>query len=291
MHIRAYAKINLGLRILGKRVDGFHDIETVFHQIDNCDEIELKRGTNGDITLTSNRSDIPLDETNLCKRAALLLRREHGIREGVQINLEKNVPPGGGLGGGSTDAAAVLKGLSALWHLDLTRDQLISYAAQLGSDVPFFLLGGSAFASGRGEILKPIELSIPYWIVVVTPPVQVSTAWAYANIEIKRDRDNGLLFEAVSNLPHQHELLSTIVQNDFEPLVCRTHPMVEELRSLFLRAGAFIVSLSGSGSSMFGMFEDGATAYSFASEFRHPYTASLTAPFFKPESEHFVIKH
>jgi len=291
MHVRAYAKINLGLRILGKRDDGFHDIETLFHQVDCYDVIELRRGTNGEVSLISDNSDVPRDDTNICMQAAALLRNNHAIDAGAHISLEKGIPIGAGLGGGSSDAAAVLKGLSTLWHLDLTLEQLHEYAAQLGSDVPFFLYGGSAYATGRGEILKSIELSIPQWIVVVTPPVHVSTAWAYANIGADREPWTGSLFDALSNLPHTENPLAAIARNDFELLVCTTHQMVEELRTRFLQAEASVVSLCGSGSSVFGLFDDGNKAHAFASSFDSPYVVSVTTPFFKPESQHFLIKH
>ena len=175
--IRAYAKINLGLRILRKRADGYHDIETIFYRIQPYDEIvlELSHG----ISLVCNNSELPTDEGNLCVRAAGMLQQHYDIIERVHISLKKSIPVGAGLGGGSSDAASVLTGLVELWKLPASENDLRSFAVQLGSDVPYFLEPGTAYGTGRGEKLDYFDFDFPYWIVLVYPNIHISTAWAY----------------------------------------------------------------------------------------------------------------
>ncbi|MBI4811284.1 MAG: 4-(cytidine 5'-diphospho)-2-C-methyl-D-erythritol kinase [Ignavibacteriales bacterium] len=180
MTLKAYAKINLGLRILRKRDDGYHDIDTVFHRVDLYDEIYLEPSST--IKVFSNESNLPTDEGNLCIRAAQLLREYSGIEKGVNISLTKNIPIGAGLGGGSSDAAATLIGLTKFWEVDVSQIDLYKLALQLGSDVPYFLKFGTAHATGRGEILDYFDINIPHWIVIVYPNIHISTAWAYQEI-------------------------------------------------------------------------------------------------------------
>ena len=180
MKLRAYAKINIGLNILGKRSDGYHDLETIFHEIDCFDEIEFEQ--HDKVAMTADSILVPIDESNLCLSAANLLQKEKHVRPGVMIHLKKNIPIGAGLGGGSSDAAAVLCGLNHFWKLKLSNNQLRTLAAQIGSDVPFFIDGGTAYATGRGEILESFSLVLPFWIAVVTPLIRISTAWAYNHL-------------------------------------------------------------------------------------------------------------
>src|SRR5437867_6634005 len=182
LDIRAYAKINLGLRILRKREDGYHEIETVFHRVNIFDEIRLSPSTG--ISLTCNDPDIPVNDDNLCMRAASALRDKYAVGKGVHIELKKTIPAGAGLGGGSSDAASTLLGLNQLWKLHLDRENLEPLALRIGSDIPYFLHEGSAYATGRGEKLEDIGIDIPCWIVLVYPKIQISTAWAYQNVQI-----------------------------------------------------------------------------------------------------------
>lgn len=181
MLVRAYAKINLGLRVVRKRADEFHDIETVFHRINLFDEIELTPHTKG-ISLRSSNTQLPRDSSNLCVQAALLFQKETNTHKGVDILLQKNIPVGAGLGGGSSDAAAVLFALSELWNTPVPFTTLRELALQLGSDVPYFLLDGTAYATGRGEMLEYFPFEIPYWIATVFPNEQIFTKWAYHNV-------------------------------------------------------------------------------------------------------------
>ncbi|HEY4612661.1 MAG TPA: 4-(cytidine 5'-diphospho)-2-C-methyl-D-erythritol kinase [Bacteroidota bacterium] len=282
MTLRAYAKINLGLQILGKRPDQYHDIETVFHQINLCDEIDLSE--NGDsIRFHCDMRELPGDDSNLCIRAVKLLQQITGTAKGVDIVLRKRIPLAAGLGGGSTDAATTLKGLTKLWGLDISNDELRALSLSLGSDVPFFIDGGSAYATGKGEQLQLIELELPYWIVVVTPPVQISTAWAYGNMHVNPHVKREDLRSLIGENMNQPRVLVNKLRNDFEPLVFRHHPEVMRIKEQLVRGGAEFALMSGSGSSVFGLFSDGKYAKELAEALAPQYRTSLTEPFFKPE--------
>jgi len=281
MTIRAYAKINLGLRILGRRPDGYHDLETVFHQINLFDELDLRLHENA-VALSTNLSDLPSDESNLCVRAAHLLRDLTGTRDGVEITLRKNIPLGAGLGGGSADAAATLKGLAQLWNLDVSSSELRSLALSLGSDVPFFLAGGTAYATGRGEVLEPLTLNLPYWIVVVTPPVHVSTAWAYRTLQGREPRQRADLRSVLNDHLHNPEILGRELANDFEESVFQAHPQIRQARDRMLALGAGCALMSGTGASVFGLTKSEGTAKRLIDELSTIGRVSSSPPFFFP---------
>jgi 4-diphosphocytidyl-2C-methyl-D-erythritol kinase len=281
MTLQAYAKINIGLYILGKRSDGYHDLETVFHEIDLFDEINLERHK----TLEMNADSIlvPIDESNLCLKAASILQKERKIKEGVMIQLRKNIPIGAGLGGGSSDAAAVLRGLNDLWKLKLSNNQLRAIAGQIGSDVPFFIEGGNAYASGRGEILEHFSLDIPFWIAVVTPLIHISTTWAYSHLKLQRDGKETELRIKIAKQISNSKKLATFLQNDFEQSTIEIFPEIGTIKKKLKDMGAVSSLMSGSGSSVFGFFESEKKALDALGSFPKNYQTSLTAPTFKPD--------
>ncbi|MFH0776230.1 MAG: 4-(cytidine 5'-diphospho)-2-C-methyl-D-erythritol kinase [Patescibacteria group bacterium] len=238
MKVRAFAKINLGLRILGKRADGFHEIETIFVRIGLFDELEIRLRKDSQILVHTKNAEIS-KEQNLAWRAAWLLQKFSPKKVGVEIQLKKRIPIGAGLGGGSSDAAAILKTLPRLWKLKIAPQKLSQIAASLGSDVPFFLEKTACRARGRGEILEPIALpkKFPREIIVVVPPVVIATEWAYGRIKDKGLRSKKIKFE-----------------NDFERVVFREYPEIRQIKKTLEKAGAEIASLSGSGSAVFGLF-------------------------------------
>ena len=282
MNVRAYAKINIGLHVLGKRPDGYHNIETVFRLIDLYDELEFVQDDEG-ITFTSSTPLLANDNTNLCIRAANLLRDLTGIHMGVEITLKKHIPLGAGLGGGSSDAAAVLKGLTKLWALDISTEELQTIGATLGSDVPFFFTSQTAYATGRGEQLTPFTLQIPYWILVVTPDIHVSTAWAYANVRLQQSQNRPNLRGLLETAIDKPEILRANVANDFEESVFREFSDIPKLKETLLTKGAEVALMSGSGSSVFGFFSSEAKAKHLRSELSSRYFVSITEPKFKPE--------
>ncbi|HTP12299.1 MAG TPA: 4-(cytidine 5'-diphospho)-2-C-methyl-D-erythritol kinase [Bacteroidota bacterium] len=281
MNLRAYAKINIGLRVLDKRPDGFHNIETIFHEIDLFDELTFEPGET--ISLTSPSPVVPTDERNLCVLAAVSFRKRTGGREGVKMTLKKNIPVGAGLGGGSSDAAAVLVALNRMWNASLDTADLAALAATLGSDVPFFIQGGTAFGTSRGEKLESIELKIPFWILTVTPPVHVSTSWAYSCVNPRgrpsREDPRSLVTKA---LAHPSRLAAT-VKNDFEEPVFSAHSEIRSLKERLISLGALFAQMSGSGSSVFGFFPDEHSAHKAKDACGAPLATSLTHPDFKAD--------
>ncbi|MBI1803058.1 MAG: 4-(cytidine 5'-diphospho)-2-C-methyl-D-erythritol kinase [Ignavibacteriae bacterium] len=288
MNLKAYAKINLGLRILRKREDGYHDIETIFHRVNIFDEIALSPSNT--ISMECSDASIPTDERNLCIKTARLLEHESRAIRGVQIILKKDIPVGAGLGGGSSDAAAVLLGLNKLWQLNLSHEMLRSLALTLGADVPYFLRSGSAFATGRGEILEYFSLDVPYWIVLVCPNIHVSTAWAYQNTHItyRTPVVSGVeplhisLKEIVLNHITYPKKLQTHLHNDFEPLVFATHKSVSHVKDTLIADGAVFAQMSGSGSSVYGFFTSEQQARAVMNEFGRRCRVFLTPPNFRP---------
>jgi len=288
MTTRAYAKINLGLRILRKRDDGYHDIETIFHRINVFDEISFE--TASTISMTCNKHDLPTDDRNLCVRAAVLLQKMSGIHEGVHITLKKNIPVGAGLGGGSADAATVLRTLPLRWGVPVNQQEMFNLALELGSDVPYFLQPGSAYATGKGELLDYFELDPDYWIVLVYPNIQISTSWAYQHVQVKGKKEKGKIPFISSTLKDivvenisEPRMLMNFLPNDFEPLILRTYEPVARVKQALYVAGAAFAQMSGSGSSVYGLFQKESHAKDAAQELAKPYHVSVTPPHFKPE--------
>jgi 4-diphosphocytidyl-2-C-methyl-D-erythritol kinase len=249
----AQAKINLGLRVLRRRSDGYHDIETVLLRIPWGDQVHAAPDTS--FAFTCSDPLLPTDARNLCVRAAYGLAEWLQRRPWGRLHLEKYVPYGAGLGSGSSDAAATLRVLSRLWGVRLGSEALQRLAASLGSDVPFFLWPQPvALATGRGEVLHPLpDFHFPYYLVVVVPSLQVATAEAYRLVQ-PRERPSPPLVEVVrSNDPErwQRELI-----NDFELPVFSRYPELQALKCWLLEAGAVYGALSGSGAALFGVFTD-----------------------------------
>lgn len=258
---QAPAKLNLGLHVLRRRADGFHDLATVFLPIGWADRVEGAPAPG--LRLTCSDPALPTGDDNLVVRAAAALRQWAGVEAGARLHLEKRVPYGAGLGGGSSDAAATLRLLVRLWGVDVSRAALHDLALDLGSDVPFFLEGVAASATGRGERLAPLTdgdgrpYRCPFWIVVAVPPVHVGTAEAYALVT-PDDRDRPDLEAAVRS--DDLGRWRAEVGNDFQGPVEAAHPEIRDVRRALLDAGAGYASLSGSGSAVFGVFEGEAAA-------------------------------
>lgn len=243
-------KINLGLNIVRKRTDGYHDLETVFYPVDNYQDRLMLEDLDGDFEFEcESAQDVGPDDENLCVKAFRLLQRDFGIR-GVRLRLEKHIPTGAGLGGGSADAAFTLKMLAQHFNLPLDNIALEKYAALLGSDVPFFIQNTPVYATGRGEIMRPIELDLSdYDIRIVKPDVSVSTREAYAGV--------------MSKLPAVHvcDIIRTpvtqwrdLLHNDFEDSIFEQHPELAEIKRSFYENGATYASMSGSGTAVYGLF-------------------------------------
>ncbi len=269
MEILAPAKINLTLRILDKRPDGFHEIESLVQKVDLCDRITLEASRGGNITLSCSDPDIPEGSGNLAYRAAVLLAEAAGVKNrGVAIKLEKNIPAGAGLGGGSSDAAAVLSGLCSLWDLPVDTGFLTELGSQLGSDVPLFLYPSPAMIMGRGEKVMPVTVRINGYFVIVFPGFPVSAGWAYSKFRLTKSSDKYRL-SALSKAEGgelKPDAWSGLLVNDLEPAVVRKYPEIALAKEALMREGARAALMSGSGSAVFGLFDERETAHRAAGE-------------------------
>lgn len=254
-------KINLGLRIISKRTDGFHDLETVFYPVPFPDALEIISNDKPDIEFTA--TGIPVDgpaTDNLCLKAYRLIKKDFPDLPAVRIHLHKAIPLGAGLGGGSADAAFMLKLLKDKFQLNLSTNQLINYALQLGSDCPFFIVNKPCFATGRGEQLEEINVDLSaYKIVLINPGVHINTGWAFSNIKAAPPKKSTreIIQQPVGTW--KKELI-----NDFEKPVFAAHPQIGEIKETLYRQGAVYASMSGSGSTVFGLFDADFDAAPFA---------------------------
>ena len=263
------AKINLGLHITGRRPDGFHDIETVFFPIalsDTLEAVHAPAGQDTSITVYGQAVAGP-PEDNLCIKAWRLLKKDFPPLPAVDTHLLKNIPMGAGLGGGSADGAFMLQLLNTKFHLGLTSEQLMPYAAQLGSDCPFFVLNRPCYARGRGELLRAIELHLPGWqLLLVHPGIHINTGWAFSQLDPAIfTRPRAPLTDVVEQPVHRWK--GQLI-NDFETPVFKEYPAIKALRDRLYGEGAVYAALSGSGSTVYGLFEK-----------NKPLTPSLTALF------------
>ena len=262
--LKAQAKINLGLEVLGKRPDGYHEVAMIMQSVSLYDTVILSL-QEADITLICDRPELPCDNGNLAFRAADLLRREFGIARGVRIELTKRIPLAAGLAGGSTDAAAVLKGLNRLWRLALSPVELEQLAARLGSDVPFCLWGGTSLATGRGEILTPVPDFAGHGVVLANPPLHVSTAWVYGNYRGAVGNRRRDIFPLRRSIEQQDfAAVADTLFNDLETVTVPAYPQVADIKAQLLQAGAAGVLMSGSGPTVFALTPDFASAAELA---------------------------
>ncbi|MEO6251889.1 MAG: 4-(cytidine 5'-diphospho)-2-C-methyl-D-erythritol kinase [Ferruginibacter sp.] len=256
-------KINLGLQILGKRDDGFHNLETVFYPVPFKDALELIPNKNNAVEFTGTGLAIDgKSEDNLCVKAYHLLKKDHPQLPAVKIHLHKTIPLGAGLGGGSADAACMLNLLNDKFDLKLSTAQLQNYALQLGSDAPFFIINKPCFATGRGEMLEEVAVDLSmYKIKLINPGIHISTGWAFAQ------RPDGFEPSDRSNLKeiiHQPiETWKADLKNDFEKPVFDAHPEIQMIKESLYQQGAVYASMSGSGSTVYGIFNNKINTSSF----------------------------
>jgi 4-diphosphocytidyl-2-C-methyl-D-erythritol kinase len=257
INVPAFAKINLGLRVHGRRPDGYHEISTVFQAVSLRDTLSFQVTNDGKLSLVCTDSAIPTDETNLVLRAARALRERFGVTQGARVELEKVIPAGGGLGGGSSDAAVTLAALATLWGVETDAVELGEMGARLGADVPFFLTGGTALGTGTGTDIRPLQDATKMHLLIVAPGVHVSTAEAYGALGAPAlTKVEPLVNLSVSRTEADFpDSLCGVWSNDFEAVVVRLYPEIGRARERLVESGAGRVMLSGSGSSVFGVFE------------------------------------
>jgi len=247
--LEAFAKVNRSLRVLGRRSDGYHELDTIFQTVDLTDEMNFFEREEKGIVLTIEGADLPVTEENLIVRAAAALANRTGTQRGARIHLSKKIPIGGGLGGGSSNAAATLMALTVLWELPLSDGDLHTLAASLGSDVPFFLLGGRARGTGRGEVLESLGDGPEEWLVLVFPRFSLSTAVVYGAFEAPALTDSAVATNLCGS-----DSGGGPDRNDLEPAAESLRGELRRFRAALSDSGATSARLSGSGSTVFGIF-------------------------------------
>ena len=256
--MQAPAKVNLFLEVLGRRDDGFHELETVMQAIDLCDTIEFWNRPGRQFTISVSGGEAPADESNLALRAAKTLAEASGSPSGVHLHIEKRIPAGGGLGGGSSDAATTLRGLNRLWSLGISKPDLEQLGAGLGSDVNFFLTGGMAVCRGRGEIVEALPLNYPVRYILNIPQLHVSTKDIYASLGIRlTDPPNSCtsLIEAVAQ--GDLRVASDRLFNRLEEPVFEAHPELAAAKKRLAETGVWGALLSGSGATVYAVVDPG----------------------------------
>ncbi len=250
--VKAPAKLNLRLKITGRRPDGYHELVSLMVPIDLFDLLELRVIGKRGIELSCEGFRVPASENNLAYQAALSFLSKARIEQGVSIKLTKHIPVAAGLGGGSSDAAATLLTLNEIWSQPFSLSELHAIAVQLGADVPFFLHSKPSLATGIGEILEPVEKWPKLWYVIVTPPVQVSTSWVYGHLKLELTRgEYDYIVKFLKSVPFA---VSAILENDLEKVTSTRFPVIATIKEFLVNAGAEGALMTGSGPSVFGVF-------------------------------------
>jgi 4-diphosphocytidyl-2-C-methyl-D-erythritol kinase len=254
----AFAKINLSLRVFGRReADGFHEIETIFQTVSLSDRLTFSAWSGEQIQLTCDNPNVPGDESNLILKAANALREKFNVERGARIHLEKRIPSPGGMGGGSADAAIALLGLVHLWQIETSKEELETIGAMLGADVPFFFTGGTALGTGLGTKITPLEDAPKTDLLIVTPNVSVPTAEAYKALGLPcltKKSSESILASARWRESFAGPI-QEMLHNDFEPVIFRLKPEIKRVKTTLIALGADGALMSGSGASVFGVFD------------------------------------
>ena len=283
MRLQAFAKINLGLDVLGKRVDGYHEVRMIMQTIRMYDQLDMRKSVEPGIHLTTNKKYIPVDENNLVWRAAKLMMDTCGIMEGVSIHLHKVIPVAAGMAGGSADAAAVLFGVNRLFHCGLSKEKLMELGVQIGADVPYCVLRGTALAEGIGEKLTVLPPMPDCWILIGKPGISVSTKYVYTTLDLNTDTvhpDIDGMKKALEdgNLYGITERMGNVLQDVTIP----AYPEVERIKEQMKTLGAVNAMMSGSGPTVFGIFDNEEKAQEACQKLRESGSCQqvfLTVPF------------
>jgi 4-diphosphocytidyl-2-C-methyl-D-erythritol kinase len=265
LRIEAPAKVNYRLDVLRKREDGYHDLRMVMQRIDLCDLIDITITDAPGITVDCNRTGVPDGPGNIAWRAADLLLKAAGREAGIAIEIVKRIPVAAGMGGGSSDGAAVLMGINELLELGFTDRRLMEIGVRLGADVPFFIFKKTALAEGIGDILSPVEHIPTAWLTIVNPNIHVSTAWVYQNLQLTSGPNENIIprfYKSVSDI-------CAILANDLESVTAKRYPIITEIKERLYSAGAIGALMSGSGPTVFGIFDNESLARCTAEKLTH----------------------
>lgn len=284
--VKAYAKINLGLDVIRKRPDGYHDVSMIMQSVSLYDTISIKRTKFQSITIRSNLYYLPRDRRNLVYKAVELFNKEHPIRSGLNIFINKRIPVAAGLAGGSADAAATLKGLNVLCQTGLSLEDLMRMGVQLGADVPYCLLMGTAHSEGIGEILTPLPPMPDCSILLVKPNISVSTKYVYENLilndEIKHPDIPSMLKALKENDLYR---LTPLMENILESVTIKEYPLIRDIKDKMMDKEALVALMSGSGPTVFGIFDDqnkAERAYRYFKSLSNKKQVYLTKPYYRP---------
>ena len=261
LQLRAYGKINLGLDVVRKREDGYHELRMIMQTVGLYDELKMKVIPEDEIRLSVNLSFLPTNENNLICKAIAMLKQEFGIQEGIEASLEKRIPVAAGMAGGSSDAAAALVGMNRLFRLGLSKKQLMEYGVRLGADVPYCVMRGTALSEGIGEILTPLPPMPSCYILLAKPGISVSTKYVYQNLKANELTDHPDIDGIVDSLKNGDlQGICDRLGNVLETVTIRDHPMIDEIKTFLIEQGAFGALMSGSGPTIFGIFQEKSTA-------------------------------
>jgi 4-diphosphocytidyl-2-C-methyl-D-erythritol kinase len=256
LSLPSFAKINWTLRVLGRRDDGFHELFTVFQTVSLRDTLDFEKSD--ELSLASSDARMPTDERNLVIKAAIEVQGTFAFEKGARIHLEKRVPSPGGLGGGSSNAAVTLIGLKNLWDVEIFPEQMQSIAKELGADVPYFLHGGTAIGTGRGDIIEPVDDVPAENMLIVTPDVEISTGEVFRSLNApaltSQERDH--ILTVCRNEARSLDPLNSVLKNDLEDSVFAACPEVKRVKDTLLELGAVNAAMSGSGGSVFAVFDN-----------------------------------
>lgn len=254
---KAYAKINIGLDVLRRRKDGYHEVKMIMQTVNICDDLLFEKTAQPGISIQIDYEDLPADQNNLIYKAADLLMREKGITEGVKITLTKRIPIAAGMAGGSSDGAATMRGLNRLFAMGYTTEELQKLGVKLGADIPYCIVGGTMLSEGIGEILSPLPTPPACYLVVAKPDINVSTKFVYENLHVDSltcHPDIDGMIEAL----HSGDLqgVTQRLGNVLETVTVKEYPVIEEIKTLMRQEGAMNALMSGSGPTVFGIYTD-----------------------------------
>lgn len=250
---KAPAKINLGLDVAGKREDGFHELSMIMVSVDLNDYVCLKLLDSDEIIMTSDSHRMPLDDKNDVYKAALLLKQKYNITQGVEIKLEKSIPICAGLGGGSSDAAAAIRGLNKLWNLEMTRDEMIEVGFSIGSDVPYCLEAGCALVTGKGEVVQRLAGQLSSWVVLVKPHFGISTRTIFPEIDTETISRVDIEQLKIAILNQDYQAMLNHMGNSLEDITISRKPFIQKIKNRMLKCGADVALMSGSGPTVFAL--------------------------------------
>ena len=257
LQLKAYGKINLGLDVIRKRPDGYHDLDMIMQMVDVYDDVIIEKKAGEEIVVKADAAVLSNGKDNLAYMAAKMLFDEFGIKSGVEITIHKRIPIAGGMAGGSSDCATTLIGINEMFNLGLSKQQLMERGVKLGADVPYCVLGGTAIARGIGEVLTPLPTPPQCHVIIAKPPISVSTAYVYGHIrpdELTKRPDIEQMTLAIKE--QDLNKLSDLLYNVMEEVTVSEYPVIEKLKSIMLENGALNSIMSGSGPTVFGLFDD-----------------------------------